>query len=343
MLLFGIVFFSLVFGHYFFFVIFQQDRNVNAKFGCINKSGKIVIEPTFERIYPFFQGLAAIWDDGKMGYIDKSGRVVITPLYEHAFPFYEGLAAVCIDKKWGYINPKGQMVVPACFTDADDFREGLASVKIDGFYGCIDKSGEYIIKPKYHQSFYFSEGLALMKMDTCKYGYLDKSGNIAIEARFDDARIFSGGVAGVMINGKWGFIDNTGMMIIEPQFGKVLRPFNCGIAIVVLRNQICAIDSIGNILWELGDYKLTSWTPWFEDDLAVMWDGKGKYTYIDTNGKTIMEIPGATSAGSFSEGLAAIEVNGLWGYINKTGEFVIEPMFLFAEQFHEGLASVKLQ
>lgn len=44
----------------------------------------------------------------------------------------------------------------------------------------------------------------------------------------------------------------------------------------------------------------------------------------------------------FSEGLAAIKQNGLWGYINVKGEIVIPYQYTFAMPFSEGLAMVTL-
>ena len=44
----------------------------------------------------------------------------------------------------------------------------------------------------------------------------------------------------------------------------------------------------------------------------------------------------------FSEGLAAVALNGKWGYIDKNGRFVIKPRFSEAQTFSEGLAFVKV-
>lgn len=59
-----------------------------------------------------------------------------------------------------------------------------------------------------------------------------------------------------------------------------------------------------------------------------------KITYLD---KTWEEL------GLYSEGLIAAKdkTSGLWGYIDKTGEYVIEPAFYDAFPFSEGLAAVK--
>ena len=44
-----------------------------------------------------------------------------------------------------------------------------------------------------------------------------------------------------------------------------------------------------------------------------------------------------------SDKLFPIVDNGLWGYIDQDGEIKIEPIFLQASKFSEGLAAVRLK
>jgi len=67
----------------------------------------------------------------KYGYIDKTGKVVIEPqFFDEAWDFYEGLAMVKVGDKWGYIDKAGRMVVESKFDEAGIFSEGLAMVKV---------------------------------------------------------------------------------------------------------------------------------------------------------------------------------------------------------------------
>ena len=45
--------------------------------------------------------------------------------------------------------------------------------------------------------------------------------------------------------------------------------------------------------------------------------------------------------GDFREGLAQVEKDGKWGFIDKSGKVGIEPQFDDAEPFSEGLAKVR--
>ncbi|RQP16511.1 MAG: WG repeat-containing protein, partial [Parapedobacter sp.] len=45
---------------------------------------------------------------------------------------------------------------------------------------------------------------------------------------------------------------------------------------------------------------------------------------------------------SFAEGLAPVEINGKWGYINRKGKQVIAPLFDWAKPFHENRAVISV-
>lgn len=65
----------------------------------------------------------------------------------------------------------------------------------------------------------------------------------------------------------------------------------------------------------------------------------GKTGFIDSTGKVIIQ-PQFIEAGEFSEGLASARTGGKYGFINATGKFTIQPQFDYATEFHDGLALV---
>lgn len=60
-------------------------------------------------------GLIAFEKDSKWGFVNTSGKVVIEPSYENANSFSNGLAAVCKDGKWGFINISNELVTRNIF------------------------------------------------------------------------------------------------------------------------------------------------------------------------------------------------------------------------------------
>lgn len=79
----------------------------------------------------------------------------------------------------------------------------------------------------------------------------------------------------------------------------------------------------------------------FSDGLArIKIDGMWA-NYMNKNGSLTITLPYG-HAEDFSEGYAAVAVDGAWGYINKTGKLVIRPNFEEVGIFSEGLARAKL-
>jgi hypothetical protein len=128
---------------------------VGEKWGYIDKEGKTVISPQFERVLWFSGGLAPVAIGGREGYVDTSGKIAIKPQFEMAFTFKDAVARVALptkskagDQQWGYIDKKGDFVIPAKFAGADDFREGMAKVNFrEGKVlrnGYVDSSGNLV-------------------------------------------------------------------------------------------------------------------------------------------------------------------------------------------------------
>ena len=92
-------------------------------------------------------GLFPVVVGGKYGYIDKTGKLVINPQFDDAHDFSKGLARVRIGDKWGYIDKTGKYVINPQFDGASDFSEGLAMVWIGGKWGYIDKTGKLVWGP----------------------------------------------------------------------------------------------------------------------------------------------------------------------------------------------------
>ena len=152
----------------------------------------------------------------------------------------------------------------------------------------------------------------------------------------------------VTINGKHGFIDQTGnLKFTLPDDVYTIGTFSEGFAVVArevpnTHGRWGFIDQTGKFVIEA---KFNNAKPFSEGLAAVIVPDQGKLGYIDQTGRIVIEpqfgIGTGASNFSFSEGLAAVPVaSGKWGYINKAGKFVIQPLFAHAFPFSEGRAIV---
>src|SRR5689334_25135512 len=65
----------------------------------------------------------------------------------------------------------------------------------------------------------------------------------------------------------------------------------------------------------------------------------GKFGYINKSAKMVI-APQFEQALAFREGYAPVKVGGNWGYIDKSGKLTISPQYHLADPFSSGLALV---
>lgn len=205
--------------------------------------------------------------------------------------------------------------------------------------GYIDREGRIAITPVYGAAGRFSEGFAPVLDAKGKWGYIDRIGRWAISPVFDHAESFADGLGLVEADMRWYFIDHKG------------RP-----TVPLLRQAPWSPKAQG------------TWSGWwmassFGDGLAAVAvlpalpagaDFEARLMLVDRTGKP---VTGSVFYGvsGFSEGLSGATMRvgergeferpktNDWGYIDRTGNWVIAPRFVEARRFSEGLAYVVLR
>lgn len=163
------------------------------------------------------------------------------------------------------------------------------------------------IDGKITDSGYFSNGLVPVKIND-KWLYLNENGEDAGVGSFDFASSFSDAKAAVMQDEQWKIIDTSGNAVVNDFYDDI------------------ALDQYG--VFTDGDYFVAK---------------KGEnYCIYDMSGSVKAEIDAIeVNIGNFSESIAfKSSVNDLWGFINSSGERVIEPYYINAKGFSNGYAAV---
>ena len=164
---------------------------------------------------------------------------------------------------------------------------------------------------------YFNENRARVKLNG-EWGFISTTGNELIPLKYDRASNFSGGVAVVWKDRKAGSVDKYNNMTIRPFYDFIDIPSN-GYAIANSRRQYRILN-----LKEKKEIRLNKAYTSVDDlseGIAIV-ELNGKYGYIDTTGKEITDIK-YEKANKFYNGMASVFVNGKWGYINKSGKEII--------------------
>lgn len=135
---------------------------------------------------------------------------------------------------------------------------------------------------------------------------------------------------------KYGYIDKTGSIVIEHRYDSA-EDFSEGLACVGYR-----------IKKEDADEEIVKRQYWRFDPnfppfgFGEVQDSVHLYGFINTKGEVIVE-PQFDSAKAFSEGMSLVEIGDKCGYINRSGEIVIELRSDWMPgDFSEGLAVVSV-
>lgn len=327
---------------------------VKGLWGYINVKGDIVIPPQFTQVLPFSQGLALVnlggsfsaaisTKNGQWLYIDKQGKSVMRVKqlgpYMPSFwmGFSEGLALFLeggtsfnptfANAKYGFIDTSGEVVIPAQFDTAWPFKRGVALVTIkettknnpnieNTIIGLIDNTGKFLFKIKAESISYSilssADGYSVIGVGGKNY-IIDQAGRVEFETSSYINSFFSEGMLAVYDAGKCRYVGRNGKVIIESFFESCMD-FEGGLATVQVDKKYD--QETGEVL---------------ED----VWGS------INTKGEWIIQ-PKFKESYIFSEGLATVQINEKWGYIDRTGKINIPIQFDKAGNFSGGLASVSL-
>ena len=192
-----------------------------------------------------------------------------------------------------------------------------------------------------------TNGFSLVRKSQDQVGYIYSSGKF-LHNGWDDCSSFSDGMASVKKNGKIGFIDTTGTLVVDYKYDYV-KPYTEGYAIVFTGSltqngwpdigKYEVIDKQGNIAFEHNWDAISS----YKNGFAAV-QKNNKWGFIDINGNILCD-PQWSNVSSFSEGYAGVLKNGKWGFIDITGTLII-PYSLktindyIAPSFHNGRAIV---
>jgi len=268
--------------------------------------------------------------------------LVVFSGYYLSKPWLESLTSQARSPFTGVVNEEAPAKTPGNATSSSgqpqtSSKPGLVPFQEKGLWGYKDgASGEVKVAPQYKSADNYREGLALVKLPDDRFAYLDQAGLMAVEP-FSAAYAlpFSEGLAARGDRTVGQYIDANGKVVMTLDC-KVNHSFKYGLARTALADdQWGFIDKAGR--WAI--YPYFQYVTEFSEGLAAA-RINGKFGFIFTNGNWAIE-PQYDNASIVSYGLAAVAKDNKWGYIERDGLFVIAPQYDMARDFnYYGLAEV---
>jgi hypothetical protein len=170
----------------------------------------------------------------------------------------------------------------------------------DGRWGYRDQGGHVVISPRYEMAREFSSGGIAAVVDEKGWAYIDKAGQVLVRPLAVDngPDYFREGVARFSRDGKVGFFDRRGKVVIQPGYTHAMPFFEQRAAVC----EGCAETEDGEHRSVVG----------------------GKWGFIDRSGQLVIPLQFA-AAGNFENGRARVRTGGNWHYIGRDGKVAPPP------------------
>lgn len=271
------------------------------KWGYVNAAGASAIESRFDEAFPFYNGYAVAVEKKQYGLIDTKGKWVAAPRPGKAIGEINSKRAVCSDDagKWGAIDMKGKVVVP------------------------FDKD---IMSP--YQTGWALAGTKTSTADLYRVAVVDTVGNVVVN--FDNTYL-----TGASIGGGKKVREGYVSVLVDGDFGASLLPSNEKIdgrplyfALLDVKNKRLVSLKIASLDAEVREGRFNM----AFDGIAYSWSQPLPAEPVVSEAKFSFLSP---VIHPFSSGIAAIQKEGKWAYIDKDGSLLSESNLLAEEYLND--------
>lgn len=211
--------------------------------GLGTANGKYAVMPSYLYMGYLCNGLVAVEEqDGDWFFMDSNGEYVynisdrIEGRIEEVGMYNNDLFPVKVDGRYRYydieMNEK-----PGEYDYAGSYSRGIAAVKVDNAWTLIDQEGKAVIDETFEDIVLDDRGVCCLRniIIACTdgtYCFYDSDGKKITTSGFDDACLpGTDGLIAVKIEGRWGYVNEVGEVIIEPQYTNA-KSFSCGLGAV---------------------------------------------------------------------------------------------------------------
>ena len=311
--------------------------------GYIDSEGKVVIEPRFEAAGDWVRDIGRVWQNGLVGSIDRNGRFITKPQYPK----------MSFNAGGGYSVPVGdkQLLTDYALRPlTDELWDDLKGIKLnrhtrqdpdyimierDRLMGLADGKGRVIVPPRYEEIGWRGHEFPLLIKERGLFGHMDETGSPIGSQRWSEAGMFYNKLAYVARDGKCGYVDRAGALVIPLIFDECRNFWNADAAIVRRESVFALIDRTGRIVKDGFDEVAIP----AEDENPIAVRVREKWGAVDANGNYRIEpafdalepldiigwlLP-TVSIGRTTVGYRA-KVGGKFGLLATDGTWILQPV-----------------
>ena len=231
------------------------------------------------------------------------------------------------------------------YDEIEEYSNGYAVVINEGKYGYVDHSGNYNIEPTYQYAGAFGRDFGPIQDESGEWYYVDNEGNRRMN--YPDDLELEVTKLGYIGNGQYA-VGNESTVYFANTDGEIVSgpyqdagAYNEQRAVVKKVDKWYLADLQGNILSDgYEQFAMDVQRNSYRNGVAFA-QIQEKYVMLNGDGKTVTTQKYQDAKCFLDDTYAAVEINGLWGFVDNQGKVVIEPVYEDALSFSNGFAAVK--
>ena len=199
----------------------------DGKYGLVDQHGRIIAEPRFQELSVINKDVIGFRENDKWGWLRAAdGKIVQQPLYDELARSYlfEHTLEIYLNGKKGIAHENGELLIRPVNDRLDNIF--LRSRKYAHFFkgknsGLMDSTGA-IVLPAVYETLIPCRGSDFLQVQEAeRHGLIDVTGKEITPALYDKIHDFVRGRAIVEKAGRMGVIDESGALLLSPQYNEI--------------------------------------------------------------------------------------------------------------------------
>ncbi len=226
------------------------NKNNEQLFTNYNKVEALENYDSAENVW-YEKNVLKVEKDGKWGLIDTNGKEISEIIYDNIKTLKGIQNSIIVEKegKYGLLNCNGVKILDTNYSEilnfGDDYINGYITKNQDGKFGIVNVSGEQVLENNYEEIYNIYSDKYFVIGENGNQQLINKDKEKVLTENFDEIKqITSTGVIYVK-DGKYGFMDFEGNIIIEASYD-VLNEINTGIFLTQKDGKAGLIDKDKN-------------------------------------------------------------------------------------------------
>lgn len=289
---------------------------MNKKWGLMDTTGQIVLQPVYDAIGEFKQyGYAVMQRNGGVGLLDSRGKEIISPKYNDLKVLDSLLVAVMADGGWQVMNMRGKVILPAGYERVSVLSSDYLAFRRNNQWGVVDQHGRVISEPNYDAIRLEKDNIFLIRKGD-KLGLLAATGTEILPGIASEISFYNDSLIFYKTNNRWGAVDQYGLKVIQPEYEAYSKISDLYIKLIAENRAYVYSLACGSVITK-GNYD--DYYAFSRRYIIVKKDRQ--LGLIDWCGTQILQ-PQYHEIQTLNDDLFRVNFNGRWGIVKAQDQLV---------------------